>query len=116
MYRHLDGVTVSGKSFVYGVVDDFINQMMKTHITGRTDVHCRSFANRFSSFKDADGRRVVGSALFACYRCTCYCQASLLNLLLKSMRAHLSSLCHNHELSVIGADNGSGFNPKDARL
>ena len=36
---HLDVCAVSGKSLIYGVVDDFVNKVMKSALAGRADIH-----------------------------------------------------------------------------
>ena len=44
-----NGITKSGQSLVYGVIHDFINQMMQTANGSTSDIHSRSFPNRFQS-------------------------------------------------------------------
>ena len=69
---YFDCVTVSGQRFVDGVVDYFIDQVMQPHIAGGADVHRRSFANRFATFKDANRRRIVRRVLLVRY-CPSWC-------------------------------------------
>ena len=38
----VNAVGVPSQGFVDGVVDDFIDEMMKTHLSRRSDVHCRT--------------------------------------------------------------------------
>jgi hypothetical protein len=42
----LDFVAVAGKRLIDRVVDDFINEVVKTTWTGGADVHTRAFTNR----------------------------------------------------------------------
>jgi hypothetical protein len=49
---------MTGQSFVDGVIDDFINQMMQTPFGGISDIHSGPFSDGFESFKDFD---VVGT-------------------------------------------------------
>ncbi len=50
-----DLVGVSGERFVNGVVNDFVNEMMQTHFSGRADVHGGTFADGFHAAEDLDG-------------------------------------------------------------
>ena len=50
---------VAGESFVDGVVDDFVNEMVKACFTSRTDVHGGPFAHRFQTFQNFDGTGIV---------------------------------------------------------
>ena len=59
---HSDGVvdvnddfnffSVASEGLVDGVVDYFVNKMMKAHVAGRTDVHGRAEAYGLEAFKD----------------------------------------------------------------
>ena len=55
MDRHIDFVGKSGEGFVDGVVDDFVNQMMQSHLAGRTDVHRGTFAHSLHAAEHFDG-------------------------------------------------------------
>ena len=57
--RHLDRVAVARERLVDRVVHDLPDQVVQAAGPGRPDVHTRSFADRFESFEDLDGRRVV---------------------------------------------------------
>jgi len=48
---HIYPVTVPGKGFVYGVVHNFVYQMMEAVDAGGANIHARSFADRFKTFK-----------------------------------------------------------------
>jgi hypothetical protein len=48
----VDRVTVTGESFVDRVVDDFINEVVKTTGTCGADVHSRAFANGLKPFEN----------------------------------------------------------------
>jgi hypothetical protein len=50
MDHNIDGLTIAGQSFVDTVIDDFIDQMVKTSGTGATDVHPGTLTNRVQSF------------------------------------------------------------------
>src|SRR5262249_37170605 len=43
---HLDPVAIAGEGFVYGIVDDLIDEVMQTALTGRADVHTGALADR----------------------------------------------------------------------
>jgi hypothetical protein len=43
----VDGVAVTGESFVDRVVNDFINEVMKSAGSGGADIHTRAFTNGF---------------------------------------------------------------------
>ena len=45
--RHLDMVTVACEGFVDGIIDDFVNQMVKTSDRSCTDVHTRTLTDGF---------------------------------------------------------------------
>jgi hypothetical protein len=45
---------VTGESFVNRVVDDFINEVVKTTWTSGADVHTRTFANSLKPFENLD--------------------------------------------------------------
>ena len=58
MDRHLDVVAVTGERLVDGVVDDLVDEMVKSADTGRADVHAGALANRLETLEDGD---VVGA-------------------------------------------------------
>ena len=45
-------VTVAGERLINRVVDDLIDQVVKTTGTGRTDIHTGALANCFKAFKN----------------------------------------------------------------
>ena len=45
MDRHFNSVAVARESFVNRVVDDLVNQMVKTDVSCRADVHRRALAH-----------------------------------------------------------------------
>jgi hypothetical protein len=45
---------VTGECFVNRVVDDFINEVVKTARTSGADVHSRTFANGLKPFENLD--------------------------------------------------------------
>jgi hypothetical protein len=53
---------VTRHRLVDGVVDDLPDQVVQATLTGRPDIHARSFANRFQPFKNLDVSGVVGIA------------------------------------------------------
>jgi hypothetical protein len=53
-YKHVDVIAVTGESFVNRVVDDFINEVVKTTWTSGADVHTRTFANSLKPFENLD--------------------------------------------------------------
>ena len=50
----VDFLGVAGQGLVDGVVDDFVDQMMQSHLAGRADVHGRAQAHRLKAFQDFD--------------------------------------------------------------
>jgi hypothetical protein len=57
---YVDIGAIARKGFVDGVVDNFINKVMKTLGAGGADIHTGSFSYCFKSFKDLDLVFVVG--------------------------------------------------------
>jgi hypothetical protein len=45
---------VTGESFVDGIVHDFVDEVMQTHLAGGTDVHCGTEADGFKALEDFD--------------------------------------------------------------
>ena len=45
---------VAGESLVDGIVDDFVDEVMQTHLAGGADVHCGTQADGFKAFEDFD--------------------------------------------------------------
>ena len=60
----VDARGVAAEGFVDGVVDDFIDQMMQSHLAGGADVHGRPQANGRQAFEDGDVLGRVAAALF----------------------------------------------------
>jgi hypothetical protein len=60
--RHVDAVAIAGERFVDRVVDDFINEVVKSHVARRADVHRGAFAHGVPAFEDRDR----GGAVFLC--------------------------------------------------
>ena len=56
---HLDFGAVPRESFVYRVIDDFINEMMQTGRASRTDIHTGALADRLKPLKNLYIARVV---------------------------------------------------------
>ena len=50
----IDFLGVAGESFVDGIVDDFVDEMMQTHLAGGADVHCGTQTDSLESFEDLD--------------------------------------------------------------
>ena len=61
-YPHVDLVAVTRQSFVYGVVDYLVYEVMKSRGSGGTDIHTGAFADGLKSFQYLDVAGVV--ALF----------------------------------------------------
>src|SRR5215218_1589411 len=55
-----DGIAVTGEGLVDRVVDDLVNQMVKTTWTGRADVHAGALANRLQALEDGDVLGAIG--------------------------------------------------------
>ncbi len=51
--------TKTGQRLVNGIVDNFIDKVMKPPRTGRADVHARPFSDSFKAFQDLYLARVV---------------------------------------------------------
>src|SRR5687767_5599044 len=45
-------IAVPCQRFVDGIIDDLVDQMMKSKLTGRSDVHCRPFSHSVPAFED----------------------------------------------------------------
>ena len=48
--RHIDFVAVTCQSFIDGVVDDLIDEVVKSPFAGVTDVHSRTLSDSFQAF------------------------------------------------------------------
>ena len=57
---HVNICAITCQCFVDGVIDNFVNKVMKTLWTGGTDIHTGSFSYCFKSFKNLDLVFVVG--------------------------------------------------------
>ena len=56
---HGDQVAVTGQGLVHCVVDDLVDQMMQTALTGGADVHAGALADRFQTLQHLDRGGVV---------------------------------------------------------
>src|SRR5438034_740393 len=54
MNNDLDRVAEAGQGFVDRIVDDLIDQMMQTDLTGRADIHRRALSDRVAALKHRD--------------------------------------------------------------
>src|SRR5438046_67092 len=52
-------IAVTCQRFVDGIIDHLVDQMMKSKLTGRSDVHCRPFSHGVSAFEDSNRSRAV---------------------------------------------------------
>src|SRR5438034_8215098 len=52
-------IAVTCQRFVDGIIDNLVDQMMKSKLTGRSDVHCRPFSHGVSAFEDSNRSRAV---------------------------------------------------------
>ncbi len=59
VHGDVDFIGKTGHGFVDGIVDNFPDQVMQTHLAGGTDVHGGAQTNGFESAKDLDGFCVV---------------------------------------------------------
>jgi hypothetical protein len=59
--RDLNEGTVARKGFVYGIVDDFVNEMVQTAFTGRADIHSGTLADGFETLENLD---ILGPVVF----------------------------------------------------
>jgi hypothetical protein len=55
-----DAITMAGQGFIYGVVDNLIDEMVQSFLSGITDVHGWSFANGFKAIEDLNLLGSVG--------------------------------------------------------
>ena len=60
---HSNIFTVSGQSFVNGIIHNFIDQVVQTGRRSRSDIHTGSFSDCFQTFQNLD----LLSAIFLCY-------------------------------------------------
>ena len=49
--RHIDIFTISGKSLIYSIVHDFVNEVMQSFASCRAYIHTRPFPYRLQTFK-----------------------------------------------------------------
>ncbi|CAB4346767.1 unannotated protein [freshwater metagenome] len=63
--RDFDTRGVARHCFIDGVVDNLVDQVVKTRGTGRTDIHAGSFAHRLETLEDRD---VFCAVLFGGFR------------------------------------------------
>src|SRR5262245_44106222 len=49
---HFDRIAMTGKRFVDGVIDDFINKMVQTTLASVADIHSWSLVDRFQAFQN----------------------------------------------------------------
>ncbi len=59
MDEDFDAVAVTGERFVYGIINDFIDQVVEAHLARRADIHGRPFTNGLTPFEHRDGSRAV---------------------------------------------------------
>ena len=57
----LNGVAVTGHCLVDRVVDDLVDAVVQTALTGGTDVHTGTLPDGFQTFQDSDLTGVIGS-------------------------------------------------------
>jgi hypothetical protein len=57
--RYINAAAIAGQCLIDGVVDNFINQVVKPVLTCRPNVHSRSQANRLQTLEHFDTTRVV---------------------------------------------------------
>src|SRR5262245_53079701 len=57
--RDVYGSTIPSERFVYRIIDNFKDEMVKSSLCGISDVHPWSFPYRFESFKNFDLTRSV---------------------------------------------------------
>ena len=57
--RHDDSGAVTRKMFVHRVVDNLIDEVVKSALTGRSDVHAGPLANRLETLENLDVSRTV---------------------------------------------------------
>ncbi len=74
----VDAIGKSSQRFVNRVVDDFVDQMVQSHVTGRANVHRGTLAHRFHATEHFDrisGVLAVGVtvAVFSVFRCLLLC-------------------------------------------
>ncbi len=51
MYNHLNPVTITCECLIDTIIDDLPYQVMETFRTSRTNIHARTFPNRFQPFQ-----------------------------------------------------------------
>jgi hypothetical protein len=61
----LDLCAVASESFIDCVIDDLIDEVVEAALTGRSDIHTWSLADRLKALEDGDGRGVVALLLLA---------------------------------------------------
>jgi hypothetical protein len=54
MNRDVNRIAITGQRFIDRIIYYFVNQVMQTNLTRRSNVHRRSFAHRVTPFEDSD--------------------------------------------------------------
>ncbi len=52
---YVDAISESGQGLIDGVVDNFVDKVMQSHLASRSDIHCRTLAHGFHPAEDLDG-------------------------------------------------------------
>ena len=72
MKRHLDMRAYARHRLVYGVIHNFINEMMKSPLGGTSYIHSRTFADRLQSFKHLNLTLVINLSGFGSFNFFCH--------------------------------------------
>jgi hypothetical protein len=64
--RNANFIAVACQRFVYGVINDFINEVVKPHFSGRANIHGRPEPNGLKTFEDLDTTRIIIVVLSHC--------------------------------------------------
>ena len=77
--RHIYAVAVSRHRLVHSVIHNLPHEVVEAGGAGRADIHARSLADRFQSFKDLNGRCAVGivRALRIALRVRCHAEINV---------------------------------------
>src|SRR5204863_6500850 len=54
MDGHVHTCTMASQCLVDGVINDFIDKVVQPHLTGGSDVHCRTLTDRFEPLQNLD--------------------------------------------------------------
>ena len=68
----IDFFAIAGQRLVHRIVHHLVDQVVQSHLAGRTDIHSRTFAHRLQTLKDRNIFRAVGFFFFVFIYFVCH--------------------------------------------